>query len=68
MPLVQRQQVAPLPPIGITPNQPAAGGINHDVAATTAQRRASWSKEVSGWRFRVESGCAAIILVITATG
>jgi hypothetical protein len=52
----------------ISPDQPAAGGINHDVAATTAQRRVSWSKEITCWRFRVESGCAAIILVITATG
>jgi hypothetical protein len=68
MALVQRQQLAHLPPIGIAPNQSAAGGINHDVAATTAQRRVSWSKEVIGWRLQVESGCAAIILVITATG
>jgi hypothetical protein len=46
----------------------AAGGIDDDVAGTTAAARPSWSKQVTHWRFHIETVAYANVVVSTATG
>jgi hypothetical protein len=53
---------------GIYRIQSAAGGIDHDVAGITALARLSWSKQVTSWRFHIETVRYANVVVITATG